>query len=222
MASAGTASAAKRATSRAAWELRRERRDTRSNAAAHRPQAASAMIHGHERNRLDVHVNRDDRDGGAGEPSEYRRGPKVPAPRPPPEHTRGVGGHRGAPENRGVEQHEAEADRQPANAERMQGEMDDVDVCPGDHLLQEAFVSGQDRRGDDAGHDVHRRDARVADGLRVVAQPEPRPWTGEAPPDQRVGRQPDERRGCQGGQQHVGRRSKRLRARNRRNDPQER
>jgi hypothetical protein len=90
-----------------------------------------------------------------------------------------------------------------------------------DHLLQEALVSGQDRGGDDAGHDVHRRDAGIADGLRLVPQPQSWPWAGEAPPDERVGREPDKGRGGQGGQQYVGRRSKGLRAGHRRNDPQE-
>ena len=134
---------------------------------------------------------------GAGEPSAYRRRPKVPAPGAPPEHARRVGDHRDAPEDGGVQQHETETDRQPAHAERMQREMDDVDVCPGDDLLQEPFVSGQGRRGDGAGDDVHRRNAPVAYRLRIPAQPEPRTRTGEAPPDERVGGKSDEGGGCQ-------------------------
>ena len=116
-------------------------------------------------------MNRRDREGGAGEPSDYRRDAKVPAPRPPPEHARGVHGHRRAPQHGGVQEHEAEADREPADAEGMQREMEDVDVGAGDDFLQETLVSGEDRCGDGAGHDVHGRDAVVAEGLRVAPQP---------------------------------------------------
>ena len=73
-----------------------------------------------------------------------------------------------------MQEHEAETDRETADAERMQGKMHDVDVRPPDNLLQEAFVSGHRDGRERAGHCVYRRDAIVAERARVVPQPQTR------------------------------------------------
>ena len=136
--------------------------------------------------------------------ADDRRRPQIPAPRPPPEHAARVGGHRRSPEDGGVQQHEAETDRQAPDAERVQGKMDDVDVRPPDNLPQEAFVHGHGGARERASHRVRQRDAIVAKRARVVPQPQTRAWARDAPPHQRLATESHQPCRSQSRPQHVG------------------
>ena len=159
--------------------------------------------------------HRADRHGRAGDPRErgHDDRPREPAARggqaPQPAARRAQqrrrqpdGGGR-APDHGGVQQHEREFDGQPLAAERMQREMQQVQVRVGDDPPQQSLVAPQQRRGRESREEERRRQGGARDGGRRQ-QPDPRPR--EPPPLDDVEDEPDDGRHRERRQQQIERR----------------